>query len=181
MVFLSTAKHFHYMKNLCNGNLSLPIKTVSNKIPYFSSIPLLELLHNNARSIHITSITSHKFEKVNNVATIIPTTSQQNKLPKNERIWEDSITSADVPWIKTSETDVLEPCQEDVSDISKFTSPSFNLAAYVNQSQTLQELVKMGVNLNKIENRKGAAECILKLDFEKHIKEYLRYVTLIFN
>lgn len=85
----------------------------------------------------------------------------------------DYITSADVSWIKDSDSDVLSPATEDVSDICGFTSPSFNLAAYVNKSHTLQELIKMGVDLHRIEMRKDAAISVLKLNFEKHIKQHL--------
>ncbi|XP_055856609.1 transcription termination factor 3, mitochondrial [Episyrphus balteatus] len=54
--------------------------------------------------------------------------------------------------------------------------PTFNLAAYVNKSECLQQLLKLGVNLNSIEKRKGLAEFVLKLDFEKNIKPHLMFL-----
>lgn len=86
----------------------------------------------------------------------------------------DSISSADLTLIKESESGVLEPCNEDVSDVTPFLSPTYNLAAYANHSPTLQQFIKMGVDLHKVENKKGGAECILKLDFDKHVKLHLR-------
>lgn len=86
----------------------------------------------------------------------------------------DCISSADLSLIKESETGVLKPCIEDVSDVTPFLSPTYNLAAYANHSRTLQQFIKMGVDLHKVENKKGGAECILKLDFDKHVKLHLR-------
>ncbi|XP_066906301.1 transcription termination factor 3, mitochondrial [Halyomorpha halys] len=54
--------------------------------------------------------------------------------------------------------------------------PLFNLAAYVNKNSTLQEFVKLGVNLHIIELKKGAQEIILKLDFERDVKKYLLFL-----
>lgn len=51
--------------------------------------------------------------------------------------------------------------------------PSFNLAAYVNKSESLTKFVELGVDLSKIEKRKGLAQFILKLDFERDVKEHL--------
>lgn len=97
--------------------------------------------------------------------------------PKNDEV--DTITSSDLSIIKQTEKGALEPCEEDVSDIAPFIMPSFNLAAYANKSETLQQLIHMGVNLHKVENMKGAGELILKLDFEKDMKMHLRSVKLM--
>lgn len=86
----------------------------------------------------------------------------------------DSISSADFSVIKEGESGVLDPCNEDVSDVTPFLSPTYNLAAYANHSPTLQQFLKMGVDLHKVEKRKGGAECILRLDFDKHVKIHLR-------
>lgn len=51
--------------------------------------------------------------------------------------------------------------------------PAFNLAAYINKSYTLKQLLNLGVDLNKLEKRKGIAQYILKLDFEKDIKNHI--------
>ncbi|XP_046401519.1 transcription termination factor 3, mitochondrial isoform X2 [Ischnura elegans] len=54
--------------------------------------------------------------------------------------------------------------------------PSFNFAAYVNKSSTLQELVKLGVNLYDWEKRKGIPNYVLKLDFDRDIKKVIRFL-----
>ncbi|XP_037042800.1 transcription termination factor 3, mitochondrial [Bradysia coprophila] len=55
-------------------------------------------------------------------------------------------------------------------------SPTFNLAAYVNESETLQQLIKLGVDLSKIERRKGLSQFVLKLDFEKDVKNHITFL-----
>lgn len=54
--------------------------------------------------------------------------------------------------------------------------PTFNLAAYVNKSPTLQQFIQLGVDLHSIEKRKGLANFVLGLDFEKDVKPYLYFL-----
>lgn len=65
-------------------------------------------------------------------------------------------------------------------DLYTFVTPSlqptFNLAAYANNSETLQQLIKLGVDLSRIERRKGLPQFILRLDFEKDIKNHMRFL-----
>lgn len=68
---------------------------------------------------------------------------------------------------------VLAECNEDVSSYTPYYVPSFNFAAYVNKSYTLQQLVKLGVNLHKFESMKGVPEAILQLDFDRDVQKYL--------
>ncbi len=61
---------------------------------------------------------------------------------------------------------------------TKLTLPkkSFNLAAYVNESETLQNLVKLGVDLSRIEQDVDIANYIVKLDFERDVRPYLTFL-----
>jgi mTERF domain-containing protein, mitochondrial len=61
-------------------------------------------------------------------------------------------------------------------EIPTITQPAFNFSAYINKSKTLQELLKLGVDLHQLEKRKGIPEYILKLDFERDIKEHLLFL-----
>lgn len=54
--------------------------------------------------------------------------------------------------------------------------PTFNFAAYVTKSETLQKLVEMGVDLSRIERRKGLPQFVMKLDFECDIQPRLLYL-----
>ncbi|KAL5013603.1 hypothetical protein ScPMuIL_007873 [Solemya velum] len=53
--------------------------------------------------------------------------------------------------------------------------PSFNLAPYVNQSETLSELLKLGVDLSEVEKKPGAADLLVRLNYQD-IKPYLYFL-----
>ncbi|XP_049865515.1 transcription termination factor 3, mitochondrial [Pectinophora gossypiella] len=72
---------------------------------------------------------------------------------------------------------VLDKVDADISTITPHFPPSFNLAAYVNSSESLQNLLKLNVNLSKIEKKPYVAEKILKLDFEKDIKGHIFFLN----
>lgn len=55
--------------------------------------------------------------------------------------------------------------------------PTFNLAAYVNKSECLQELIKMGVDLHSIERRKGLGEFVLNLNYNDTVKPHLLFLS----
>ncbi|XP_061402723.1 transcription termination factor 3, mitochondrial-like [Musca vetustissima] len=54
--------------------------------------------------------------------------------------------------------------------------PTYNLAAYVNKSELLQNFIKMGVDLSAIEKRKGLAQFVLTLDMEKDVHPRLLFL-----
>lgn len=63
-----------------------------------------------------------------------------------------------------------------IGEAKKDYVPTFNLAAYVNKSPTLQQFIQLGVNLHSIERRKGLAKFVLGLEFEKDVKPYLYFL-----
>lgn len=54
--------------------------------------------------------------------------------------------------------------------------PTFNFLAYFKESETLQQLVSLGVNLSKLEKKKGIPQFLLKLDFERDMKDHLLFL-----
>ena len=56
---------------------------------------------------------------------------------------------------------------------------SFNLAPYVNESETLSNLVKLGVDLSKIENDSMVANALVKMDFSREVKPLLLFLNRI--
>lgn len=65
-----------------------------------------------------------------------------------------------------------------LDDLSPALNKSFNLSAFANKSQTLQLLIKLGVDLSQIERKNiKAAELLLSLDFDKDIKPYILFLT----
>lgn len=111
-----------------------------------------------------------------NLCTLIPQHVKKTEivtLDKNEDInWENEIEI-----LRKEEKDsILSPCKEDLSDIGPYIKPSFNFAGYINKSETLQKLVQLGVDLYKVERKKNSTEFILKLDFEKDMKNHIFFL-----
>uniref|UniRef100_A0A1A9V453 Transcription termination factor 3, mitochondrial n=1 Tax=Glossina austeni TaxID=7395 RepID=A0A1A9V453_GLOAU len=61
-------------------------------------------------------------------------------------------------------------------DNSRGLLATYNLAAYVNKSDTLQQFLKLGVDLNHIERKKGLPEFVLRLRFEEDVSPYLLFL-----
>ncbi|XP_066157049.1 transcription termination factor 3, mitochondrial [Euwallacea fornicatus] len=73
------------------------------------------------------------------------------------------------------ETSVLKPFSEDISYISTYLKPTYNLAAYANRSELIQQLVKLGVDLHHIEKKQPETiSFLLKLSFED-IKRHIQF------
>ncbi|XP_058829278.1 transcription termination factor 3, mitochondrial [Topomyia yanbarensis] len=72
---------------------------------------------------------------------------------------------------------VLDPATDSTTEIYPNARLAFNLAAYVNRSESLQQLLNLGVDLHKLEKRKGIPQFVLKLDFERDMKQHLRFLT----
>lgn len=75
--------------------------------------------------------------------------------------------------------DVLEQTNRELvpgEDFPTYFPPTFNFAAYVNKSVTLQKFVELGVDLSKIEKKKGLPQFVLKLDFDRDVKNHLLFL-----
>ncbi|XP_015601062.1 transcription termination factor 3, mitochondrial [Cephus cinctus] len=70
----------------------------------------------------------------------------------------------------------LDECTEDVSHIAPYLAPTFNFAAYADKSTTLQELIKLGVDLHKLDDKPMVQRFLLRLDFEKDMKPYIQFL-----
>lgn len=100
---------------------------------------------------------------------IAPPSSQ--KLPKLNTI-DDSIELPD----EYEPRSLLEPLEEDISHYGQ-VNPTFNFAQYINKSEGLQNLIKLGVNLHKIEKKPYWAKLLVNLDFERDIKKRLLFLN----
>lgn len=54
--------------------------------------------------------------------------------------------------------------------------PTYNLAAYVQKSETLQQLMKLGVNLDRLD-AKNIGDFIANLDFKRDVEPYILLLT----
>ncbi|XP_003707762.1 mitochondrial transcription termination factor 3 [Megachile rotundata] len=70
----------------------------------------------------------------------------------------------------------LDPCDEDLSHIGPNITPTYNFAKFADKSNTLQQLVKLGVELYKLERDRDVVEMFLSLDFDKDIKPYIQFL-----
>lgn len=89
----------------------------------------------------------------------------------------DIIKSNQIQCSKDYNNSPLEPNNTNLSTISPALRPTFNLAAYVNESYSLQQLVKLGVEIYKFDKNPKLMETILKLDFERDMKPYIRFIN----
>lgn len=99
-----------------------------------------------------------------------------NNINHNNQFKDDDVfASQNLEVINYKNKSVLDADPElNPTDFAPNLRPTFNLAAYINKSETLKQLLKLGVELNKIEKRKGLAQFILKLNFEKDVKDHLK-------
>lgn len=88
----------------------------------------------------------------------------------------ETVKQNQIQWPKDYNDKPLEPSDTNFSTMSPVLRPTFNLAAYVNESYSLQQLVKLGVELYKFDSDPKVMETILKLDFERDMKPYIRFV-----
>lgn len=91
--------------------------------------------------------------------------------------WDAEIRSADGDVEDSSVRSVLAP----VPDESKLYAepmlrPTFHLAAYVSRSATLQQLIRLGVDLDCL-SRDGHGEFIAKLDFDRDVLPHVAFLT----
>lgn len=70
----------------------------------------------------------------------------------------------------------LDPCDEDLSHFGPNVTPTYNFAKFADKSVTLQQLVKLGVELYKLESNRDVVEMLLSLDFDKDMKPYIQFL-----
>ncbi|XP_031849432.1 mitochondrial transcription termination factor 3 [Nomia melanderi] len=71
----------------------------------------------------------------------------------------------------------LDTCTEDLSHIGPYMTPTYNFAKIADDSITLQQLIKLGVKLYKLEKYRDVFEMLVNLDFDKDIKPYIRFLN----
>lgn len=86
-----------------------------------------------------------------------------------------SLLNDDLVDLEFEKKSPLDKCTEDISHVAPYLKPTFNFAAYINKSETLQELLKLGVNFHKLEQKKNFPAFIMGLNFEKDVKDYILF------
>lgn len=90
---------------------------------------------------------------------------------------QNDITPLEVVDYPKLERSVLEPLDEDISHIGTYLKPTYNVAAYANKSELIQQLVQLGVNLHYIEKKlPQAMKFLLQCQFDG-IKDHIRFLN----
>lgn len=125
-----------------------------------------------------------------NILSDISTTRTNNETPTLHNSWDnpnDHVAST-IPALRVQpeedfldDSDITTPnpldtSTEDLSDIGPYLTPTFTFAKYADKSHTIQQLVKLGVALYKIEKNQEMVKFILGLDFERDIKPYIMFL-----
>lgn len=120
-----------------------------------------KIFHNLRRLSHIQSEDLKQSFQINNA------TCGEEHLSSNLQIVDS----------ETKYQSVLEECTDDISHVATYLKPTFNFAAYINKSHTLQELVKLNVDLSVLEKKPKVVPFILKLEFEKDVKNHVIFLS----
>ncbi|XP_053679561.1 transcription termination factor 3, mitochondrial [Anopheles nili] len=104
--------------------------------------------------------------------------SVTNTHHKDLQLYEDDLQHEFQQVLREEKRLVLDPVEDPLAvEVFPNTKPSFNFAAYVNKSHSLQQLVALGVELHKFEKRKGITQFVLGLDFERDMKQHIRFLS----
>ncbi|KAG7207511.1 hypothetical protein KM043_009143 [Ampulex compressa] len=102
---------------------------------------------------------------------------QENKVQDLEEIPRIRLPSKrDLEEFDVKMPGALDECTEDLSHLGPYATPLHSFAKYANDSYTVQQLIKLGVQLYKIERDPEMLERILRMDFEKDIGPYIRFL-----
>ncbi|CAG7734844.1 unnamed protein product [Allacma fusca] len=66
--------------------------------------------------------------------------------------------------------------KEEIWNVAPAIQRSYNFGPYANESKVIQELVHLGVEIHRWEEKFGIPEFVLKLDFEKNIAPYITFL-----
>ncbi|KAK0077502.1 hypothetical protein PV325_005208 [Microctonus aethiopoides] len=89
---------------------------------------------------------------------------------------DENVELCDIPADKIKLPGALDICNEDISEfVTPYTKPTFNFAAYANESPTIQELIKLGVELWKLEHNVKAMKILLGRNFDD-MKPHIQFL-----
>lgn len=147
----------------------------------------IQTTHNNALGSHenkkfyiklfkmFKHVCKYIFNKPNNILKNFSTVTVQSDLIKKSSN-KDLDYLDENNFVNDENKSVLVPhTNEDLSNIDTYLKPTFNFAAYINKSDTLQQLLKLGVNFQKLEKDVEAPPFILKLKFDD-IKDHIIFL-----
>lgn len=70
----------------------------------------------------------------------------------------------------------LDECKENISDFGPNFSPTFNFAAYADNSKLIQTFTDLGVELYKVEKNQDHMRALLTVDLENELPKYIQFL-----
>ncbi|XP_006614092.2 transcription termination factor 3, mitochondrial [Apis dorsata] len=183
---------FLYSKHCNVSKISNFIFRNVSKTSKLFNCSTVDIVKNKISNIDIKkrndNINNMDSEKIN--ATVTTMENNKNIENNNTKINNELEQSHNIKFLNTNDynlNDSLEDineklpgpfdhCNEDLSHIEPYITPTYNFAKFADQSNTIQQLVKLGVELYKIERDKEVLEMFLSLDFDKNIKPYIQFL-----
>lgn len=71
----------------------------------------------------------------------------------------------------------FQPAEPEFEVVNPIVLPSFNLASYINKSIVLQQIVNLGVAIQKWDKLSGVNSWVVKLDFNKDVEPVVRFLV----
>lgn len=166
---------YHHLQPNITGNFFDSISTAGKKHSFSKKI----FLQTNNFSDEKKSIVKQSASVQDCIKDVNSVSIVDEFRPNLPASFKDGDWDSEMKWIRSQEQKDLfsEPsCPSEIDNVTTALRPTFNLAAYVNKSNTLQKMVDLGVDLNKLEKRRGIASFILKLDFELDMKNHISFL-----
>ncbi|KAH7641594.1 mterf domain-containing protein 1 [Dermatophagoides farinae] len=138
--------------------MNFSLLKVSSKLSHYGFLTKYRHFQNVFRKIHDQNVFNNK-NNDDNDNQLISLSKELDSIPKLNAL--DTINDDNVQFL---------------NEIRPVLKKSFNLAAYVNVSDTLQQLVKLKVDLSIIEKDDKLASFIVRCDFEKDIQPLLMFL-----
>lgn len=127
----------------------------------------------------LTDSEKDKSDMGNFSSTTFPalTTVHMPELSKKD---EKSLISSSTQLMAEMESDLSddedpeEKQKQKVWEVAPMPLPTYNFAAYANESEIIKKFADLGVNLSKLENKYGLIPLVLKLNFNKQVAPCIR-------
>ncbi|XP_021948918.2 transcription termination factor 3, mitochondrial [Folsomia candida] len=168
-----TTKNGHFMLNV---QFSRPFHAMfltycSNKFNQLNGM--------SSRSHRRIEILKVETVKIRNEGTFSIQNLKSEQLEKfyNAKSSQSNYHSVDNEDNENDEEDMEEVTKEAIWNVGPTPAASFTFAAYANDSDIIQKLVKLGVDLSRVERKYGTMPFLLKLDFEKDMAPTIRFLT----
>lgn len=157
--------HSVHVQQRCLQVLSGPLRFCGRSYTNSQSITGVDLIKPSTSAV--VSTPEHENED-----------SESNSLSEIDSFSRELSNNSHVNQEQNSQSLTKSSQSKKSATISKYKTPiqpSFNLTPYVNQSETLSELVRLGVDLSEVEKKPGAADLLVRLNYYD-LKPYLYFL-----